>query len=346
MMPIDLSVILPNVAQTLEGTAFLFGAGTSHEAGYPLMPGLTREVIAALSTNHRALLNEALAATGHSYNDTQATPNIEQIADLVIAHWTNSRDPRFSTLEERLREVILERILAVKNPNLEHHRRFFEALKKRTFGLPSCIWIFTTNYDILFESAASEVGVAIENGFCGATHRFFNPTQFRNTYGTVAGRHFSPSSNLTVKLLKLHGSISWYEQDARFYEKHPVAHEAGTRRVMVLPRRMKVVDALTPPYDSLFTQASKALGTECKYLVSCGFNYGDEHINQNLLLPVMQTMKCRLFTLGQQEPDGIKAFKAMPNYQGAFETHLHLNGNPITGTTSVWKFSNFVKLFE
>ena len=35
-MTIDLSVILPIISQTLDGTGFIFGAGASREAGYPI----------------------------------------------------------------------------------------------------------------------------------------------------------------------------------------------------------------------------------------------------------------------------------------------------------------------
>jgi hypothetical protein len=48
-MTIDLKAILPNISSSLDGTGFLFGAGTSREAGYPMMAGLTRQVIAWLT---------------------------------------------------------------------------------------------------------------------------------------------------------------------------------------------------------------------------------------------------------------------------------------------------------
>lgn len=345
-MTIDLSVILPNISQTLDGTGFIFGAGTSREAGYPMMPQLTRQVITALNSSERAVLDEVLKLAGDTYDDANAMPNIEQLSDLVIAHWTNSGDPRFSALESRLRELILDCLLAVKNPNIDNHCRFFEALKKRAFGLPSSVWIFTTNYDTLFETAASRVGVNLENGFCGSTERYFNPIQFKSISGAVAGGRFAPSNILTVKLVKLHGSISWTEESAMFYERHPSAILASSRRVMVLPRRKKVMDTLTPPYDTLFTQASKVLGGECKYLVSCGFSYADEHINQQLLLPVMQANRCRLFALSQEEPTGIATLKTLPNFQAGFENHHIINGKTVTATTDAWQFSKFVTLFE
>lgn len=344
-MALTLSVILPNVSQSLNGTGFLFGAGASREAGYSMMPGLTREVVNALKAAERAILDEVLKSAGESCDDAKAAPNIEQISDLVIAHWINSNDARFNALENRLRELILERILAVANPVLDNHCRFFEALKKQAFGLPCSVWIFTTNYDLLFETAVSRTGVAIENGFCGTTERFFNPMEFKSTSGAVAGGRFSPSNHLTVKLVKFHGSISWVEESSKFYERHPAAL-SGLRRVMVLPRRRKVVDTLTPPYDTLFAQASKVIGAECKYLVSCGFSYADEHINQQLLLPVMQANKCRLFALCQEEPAGLASFKPLPNFQAGFEKHLHIGGKSVADTTDLWQFSKFVSLFE
>lgn len=344
-MPLDLSTILPNISQSLNGTGFLFGSGTSREAGYHMMPGLTRSVIGALTHTERAILDDVLRAGSTTYDDATATPNIEQLADLVIAHWTNSGDARFGLLESRLRDLIVHEILSVTSPNIDHHCKFFEALKKRSFGLPSTVWIFTTNYDLLFETAASKVGVPLENGFTGSTERYFDPVQFRSTHGVVSGHSFTPSSQLTVKLIKLHGSISWTSEASKFFERHPAALDPAASRVMVLPRRRKVMDTLTPPYDTLFTQASRVLGGECKYLVSCGFSFSDEHINQQLLLPVMQASKCRMAALCQDEPAGLSAFNTMPNFKAGYETHLHEAGKRVVGTTDLWKFSKFVELF-
>jgi SIR2-like domain len=345
-MTIDLPLILPNISHTLDGTGFLFGAGTSLEAGYPMMPQLTREVMSAINSSERAVLDEVLTHAGETYKDASATPNIEQLSDLVIAHWTNSGDVRFSSLENRLRELILDRILSVTAPNIDNHCRFFESLKRRAFGLPCSVWIFTTNYDLLFETAAAKVGVMVENGFSGTVDRYFNPTQFKNVSGSVASGRFTPGNALTVKLVKLHGSISWTEEASKFYERHPAALSPGTRRVMVLPRRKKVMDTMTPPYDTLFSQANKALGSECKYIVSCGFSFADEHINQQLLLPVLQANRCRLFALSQEETVGFAAFKPLPNFSAGFESHCHSGGRTDPSSTDTWKFSKFVTLFE
>ncbi len=344
-MSLDLATILPNITHSLEGTGFLFGAGTSVEAGYPMMSGLTRKVVGALTAAERTVLDEVLKAVGAAYDDTAATPNIEEIADLVIAHAINSKDARCTALETKFRELVVQEILSVKAPKIDNHVQFFRALSKRTFGRPCTVWIFTTNYDLLFEVAAAKAGVLVENGFSGCTERFFNPGQFRATSGEVAGNRFTPNNQLTVKLVKLHGSTSWTSDAGQIFERHPDALTGAANRIMVLPRRKKVMEALAPPHETLFAYMSRVLGGECKYVLCCGFSFGDEHINQHLVLPALQTGRIRLFTLNQFEPGGVADFKKLPSFGGGYSNEVFMGGKAATPGTDLWKFSEFVKLF-
>lgn len=345
-MDVGLQEVLPNLGNSLDGTGFLFGAGTSFEAGYPLMHTLTRQVVAGLGSEHRALLEEALSAASLEYDDWSATPNVEQLSDIVIAHLLKSSDPGFSDLELRIRALIIEIMTSVPDPNTDNHCAFFESLKRRAFGLPCCVWIFTTNYDLLFETAAARSGVIIENCFSGATERFFNPNTIGCAFGSISNKRFERSTGLTIKLIKLHGSISWVEEDGKIYERHPAAIGQSSNRVMILPKRKKVMETLSPPYDTLFTQASRVLGSECRYLASCGFSFGDEHINQNLLIPTMRANKCRLFVFSQEQPVGIDEFRSLPNFSAAFESHSIKAGQDSHDLTTAWKFSEFVRLFS
>lgn len=344
-MTLDLATILPNIAHSLEGTGFLFGAGASVEAGYPMMSGLTRKVVGALATTERRALDEVLKSVGTAYDDAAGKPNIEEIADLVIAHAINSNKSQFIALETKLRELVVQVILSVKSPNLDNHVKFFRALSKRTFGRPSTVWIFTTNYDLLLEVAAAKAGVLVENGFSGCTERFFDPGQFRATSGEVAGNRFTPNNRLTVKLVKLHGSISWTSDSGQLVERHPDVLTETANRIMVLPRRKKVIEALSPPHETMFACMSRVLGVECKYLLSCGFSFGDEHINQHLVLPALQTGRVRLFTLNEVEPSGVADFKSLSSFGGGYSNEVFRGGSAETPGTNLWKFSEFVKLF-
>lgn len=342
----QLDHLLPNLkAGGLSTTGFLFGAGTSVEAGYPMMPGLTRLVVGALKALDRSALDDVLAASGLIYDEAAGTPNVEVIADQVISHAISTQQPRFYTLEARLRELITEVILGVTSPVLDRHVAFLEALKRRAYGRAACVYIFTTNYDLLFELAGSEAEVVIETGFIGSVERFFDPQRFSLSCGMRARTSFAEHPVLTVRLIKLHGSMSWVARDGRFFERHPDSIATADRRVMILPRRRKVMDTLHAPHDALFTAARAALGSDCKYLVSCGFSFGDDHINDNLLHPAVGSGRIRLFALCEQETEGMKQLKNLGAFNAGFSKSGITRGVLHTQGTDCWKFGKFVELF-
>ena len=345
-MTLELATVLPNLSSGLGNTGFLFGAGSSVEAGYPLMSGLTASVIGALGSTERAALDEALAAIGLTYSASMATPNIEVIADVVMAHSVNSGDARFGNLEARLRQLVTDAILAVSNPKLDHHVRFLELLKARAFGRPCCVYVLTTNYDVLFELAGALAGVVVETGFIGSVERFFDHQRFTTACGAMqATSRFSEHAVLTIRLVKLHGSVSWFARDGKVFERHPDSIAATEKRVMVLPRRGKVMDTLLHPHDALFGVTSRALGTDCKYVASCGFSFGDDHINQTLLIPGVTSGKIRLFALCASETEGMADLKTAAAFNAGFDTSGITNGVAHSAGTDCWKFSNFVELF-
>lgn len=337
--------ILPNIDSGLQGTGFLFGSGTSVEAGYPMMPGLTKAVMEQLLTEETDLIREILHANGMSYDEQAGLPNIEVIADHVIARAISAGCSRCSQLEAKLREKITAVILSVSNPNLANHVAFLEALKRRAFGRPACVHIFTTNYDCLFELAGAEAGVVVETGFSGSVDRFFDHKRFTTLCGVRSAVHFEEHPVLTVKLLKLHGSVSWFVRNGKVLERHPDAIAAEERRAMILPRRRKVMDTLYAPHDVLFGIASRALGGECKYLASCGFSYGDAHINDTLLLPALTSGRIRLFALCEYETEGMEQLKGHA-FSACFRDS-GISGHDVTSVGSNnWMFSELVSSLQ
>src|SRR5690606_24799793 len=92
---------------------------------------------------------------------------------------------------------------------LAAHRRFLHRLSRRR-ARDQRLKIFTTNYDLCFERAASALGgIAIE-GFLFTAPRLYDPRYF--DYGLVRGpRRGEEASYLEGVFLryKLHGSGSW-----------------------------------------------------------------------------------------------------------------------------------------
>ena len=343
-MSFSLADMLPSIGTGLNSVGFLFGAGTSKDAGYPLMGDLTKHVCSNLSVDDKSTLEAILVQNGLNYDESTGSPNIEILADLVIEASINAPKTEHYRLSAEIQRLITETILSVESPNLDDHIKFLEALKRRSAGSSSKVTIFTTNYDILFEMAAGEVGVRMETGFDGSLKRTFSPDSFSLSRGTRAGARFSDKTELHINLVKLHGSIAWMKAGVQLFETGIDLKDLGQKRAIILPRRRKVMDTLAHPFDQLFTKASQILNNECKYLVSCGFSYGDKHINDELLIPKLQEGKIRLTALCGVEPECLPELSQYPSFQIGLPDRCESSIHNSSDGTELWKFSELAEL--
>ena len=345
-MSLSLSQLFPGIETGLNRIGFLFDAGTSKEAGYPLMGDLTKMVVSNLNTTLKATLDEILAAKSLTYNAASGTPNIEILSDLVTEYFVTTQDSKYGNLESEIRKLIVEAILSVTSPDITHHVRFLEALKRRAHGTSTIVTILTTNYDVLFELAAGEVGVRVETGFDGTLKRQFDPAVFDLARGTIENTRFTNRSELHVNIIKLHGSVSWFKQGSRVFESGLDLASTTLERALVLPRRRKVMDTLSEPFDQIFTRASRTLGSSCQFVVACGFSFGDKHINDQLIFPKLSAGKIRLTALCGEEPDCIGELKSFPPFHAGFPTNCFIDQKDTGAATDLWKFSALAQLLE
>ena len=310
------------------------------------MGDLTKAVVSNLSPTLKATLDEIVAAKALTYSAAAGTPNIEILSDLVTEYFITTQDSKYGNLESEIRKLIVEVILSVTSPDLTHHVRFLEALKRRAHGTSSTVTILTTNYDVLFELAAGEVGVRVETGFDGPLKRQFDPAVFDLARGTVDRTRFTHRSELHVNIIKLHGSVSWLKQGDRVFESGLDLGSAAPERVLVLPRRRKVMDTLSEPFDQLFTRASRILGSTCQFVVACGFSFGDKHINDQLIFPKLRAGKIRLTALCDEEPDCIGELKRFPPFHAGFPANCFIDQKDTEAGTDLWQFSALAQLME
>ena len=345
-MSLTISQLFPGIGTGLNRIGFLFGAGTSKEAGYPLISELTQTVVSHLSSTHRETLDEILNAKKLTFDTIRGEPNIENLSDLVTEYFISTQKPKYGDLEKEIRKLIVETILSITSPDLTHHVRFLDAIKRRAHGTCSIVTIFTTNYDVLFELAAGEVGIRIETGFDGPLYRVFDPAVFDLVRGSVNKTRFSERTELHVNLIKLHGSVSWLRDGARVVESGLDLRNTTQERAMVLPRGRKVIETLEGPFDQLFTKAFRTLGINCRYLVSCGFSFSDKHINDQLIFPKLAAGQIRLFAMCGVEPDCLNELKKLPPFHAGFPENCFVDGTDIGTGTDLWKFSALAKLLE
>ena len=97
-MTLTLSQLFPGIETGLNRIGFLFGAGTSKEAGYPLMGDLTKAVVSNLSPTLKATLDEIVAAKALTYSAAAGTPNIEILSDLVTEYFITTQDSKYGNL--------------------------------------------------------------------------------------------------------------------------------------------------------------------------------------------------------------------------------------------------------
>jgi len=345
-MSFTLSQLFPGIETGLNRIGFLFGAGTSKEAGYPLMGDLTKTVVSILPPPLKATLDEILTAKALNYDPVTGTPNIEILSDLVTEYYVTTQESKYRDLESEIRKLIVDVILSVTTPDLTHHVRFLEALKRRAHGTSSTVTILTTNYDVLFELAAGEVGVRVETGFDGPLRRVFDPAVFDLARGAVDKTRFTHRSELHVNIIKLHGSVSWLKDGDRVFESGLDFGSATPERALILPRRRKVIDTLSEPFDQLFTRASRALGSNCRFVVACGFSFGDKHINDQLIFPKLNAGKIRMTALCGEEPDCLVELKKFPPFHAGFPANCFIDQKDTGVGTDLWKFSALAQLLE
>lgn len=350
--------IFPSAPQGLRNIGFLFGAGTSCKAGYPLMTELTQKVLSKLDNSEYDFLNNVITRTiNEGIDKGNGTPNIEAITDILedaIIRLQPTSNEYLSLIKIRssIKAKIFDVMNEIESPNLEDHILFFSALHHIFEGRSGseAVWIFTPNYDLLFELAASHVGVPLVRGFLGSALGYFNIQSLSLKIGFEENKKFSSLSQSIFKLIKLHGSIDWWKsrspENSRsvFSTQNPKQIQYDVDRVMVMPQRKKVRDTLEYPFSEIFRFSERILGNECKFLVSCGYSYGDEHINDTLLLPKLKEGKIKLVGFLKEDSPNLEAFKKCAPFSFGTEAFSKKAGFSETGGTTLWEFEKLVDL--
>jgi hypothetical protein len=346
----SISEIFPNASQGLSNVGFLFGSGTSYKAGYPLMPELTIKVLEKLEQNKIDIIKKIIEKQNLKLDKSRGEPNIEVISDTIESgiYTVNPSDELYKKLidlRKDIRKRIVEILLENKRPILDDHIRFFNALKSVYMGRAESIWIFTTNYDMLFEIAASIINIPICNGFIGTSFNYFNIECLKMNSGFISGNKFSPFAQPVVRIIKLHGSLDWWKDNSAIYNTLvPNYIKNNLELLMILPRKKKITETLDSPFGELFRFSERVIGSTCKYIVSCGFSFGDEHINETLLLPKLQQSKIKLTAFIKSDNTNLDSFKQYASFSyGTQFTCKKLNVYENKGS-ELWQFNKLVDL--
>lgn len=351
--------------------SFLIGSGCSSyeiektQIGIPIMAPLTKEFYQSKSfeeykenlktklkidvdDNKFATNLELFLSTLHSLSfflskqsGSDENESLEKVQNLI-------REARNFLLEKCLNENNSKSEKgkpSIDEPLLNLYREFYRKLLTRNSTLPR-LNIFTTNYDLYSERAMDDLGIHYVNGFTGGIQKFFNPAIFN--YALAEKMDLSQSKWSVIDnffyLYKLHGSVNWIENntDNKLFKVKEIQDPTleklkNEETIMIHPTPLKYNVSLGSPYSDLFREFQRKLMSNNNILVTIGYSFSDEHIN-NLIFQAFTIPSFRLIVIG--EPKSESEIEKLKNLN---DSRIWIIGGKDEDGNKIHYFKDFVK---
>ena len=213
-------------------------------------------------------------------------------------------------------------------------------------GLFPYLKVFNLNYDPLVERAAEAAKVRLCDGFLGVEHAYFNPGVFDERIGRIRGTHKGrqfDETEWTLHLVKLHGSLGWYECPNRGVRRcaYGLAPPNNTKRLMVPPQRRKATDTMHAPYAALWTFFRGCLSHNDRPInrLACfGYSFADEHVNATIEAALARTDFTLLVFTKEISESAWKSLSVKSNVVVVTEARCSLKGMVGPGHNDLWSF--------
>jgi hypothetical protein len=134
--------------------------------------------------------------------------------------------------------------------------------------------------------------IPLFDGFVGSYRPFFLPDSLRRNES-------APGANW-IRLWKMHGSVTWRREDS---DGRPriVRGEPDDSGEMILPSSFKYDESRQQPYSAFMDRLSRFLDQDDALLVTCGFSFGDEHINNVIFSAIENRPRTHVYSLQFEE---------------------------------------------
>ncbi len=273
------------LSQEKKPLGFFLGAGCPlavqmSEGEWPLIPdiaGLTKFVNENLKSGEKAKNNFDKLMT-ELIKSGKANPNIEDILGFIRGLKQVSigaTDVRGFTEKDlnKLELDVCNKIVEKLKVSLPDNKTPYHKLAKWIHNIErdSPIEIFTTNYDLLVEEAFEDIGVPYFDGFVGSRHPFFD---LRAIEDSLIPKHWS-------RLWKIHGSINWFQKSNNQVYRSSNLEESDP--CIIHPSHLKYDQSRKMPYLALIDRLSSFLRQNSAVLITSGYSFGDDHLNDTLI---------------------------------------------------------------
>ena len=280
--------------------AFLFGSGTSlarknkDSLIIPAIDAMTIKIEEELNkeANYKTAIEQIkdeITGKRLNYNIETLLSNIEQKREIIGDGVLNGLkltdlDSLILAIKKRIREIVSIHKTILEDDGLGNliHIDFAEWIGRADRKHP--IEIFTTNYDYLFELGLEEKNIPYYDGFAGSHLPFFNSD-------SVDDLSFLPKQ---TKLWKIHGSLGWhYDENSR----KVLRKDSDGDDILIYPSTLKYNESKKQPYIALMDRLTNFLKQPDTILITCGYAFGDEHINERIITALNTNTSAHVFAL-------------------------------------------------
>lgn len=206
--------------------------------------------------------------------------NLEDFLSKVIIFeefYTGDDKAKYTNTKNKILKIIREKTSYSFDRNKHNHGaliKVFSDLHKS----PNRLTVVTTNYDTLFEEAASHLGFTVFDGFSFDSNNIFDIDLF--DWSLVKSIINVKSEKLEYKksclnLMKIHGSLTWtlVDENVKRVEKN-----SSYEPIMIFPSSNKYTHSYEKPYFELFSKFQEQLKRNNTLLITTGFSFADNHI--------------------------------------------------------------------
>ena len=255
------------VALQMRHVVVLAGSGTSIGAGGPSIKDLWKECMEIEGAQEIA-------------DNLNCEENIETLLSNCEAFLQVRRNnQKVLDFVKKCKEKI-HQMCSFEMNNLNSHKIFLHRLSRRRTRDPR-LKVFTTNYDVCFETAASHQGIIVIDGFSFSNPRYYDPRFFDfDIVRRSANTHLSDNYLEGVyQLFKMHGSVSWLRRNGQVIEGNVTPQDA----CMVFPASGKYQQSYVQPHLELMARYLAALREPNTCLIIIGFGFNDNHLSEPIL---------------------------------------------------------------